>query len=151
MARYGLWSRTAERETLRCRNRRQAGTGRPGGESMARFLVHWFSIALALLVCTKILHGVRVDSLETLAVAALVLGFINAIIRPILVILTLPITVVTLGLFYFVINGLAFMLASAIVPGFAVDSFGWAMVGSLVVSAVSWFLGSFARRQDWRP
>ncbi len=118
---------------------------------MARFLVHWFSIALALLVCTKILHGVRVDSLETLAVAALVLGFINAIVKPILVILTLPITVVTLGLFYFVINGLAFMLASAIVPGFAVDSFGWAMVGSLVVSAVSWFLGSFARRQDWRP
>jgi len=117
---------------------------------MARFLVHWFSMALALLVCTKILPGVHVDSLETLAVAALVLGFINAIIKPILVILTLPITIVTLGLFYVVINGLAFALASEIVPGFVVDSFGWAIIGSLVVSAISWFLGSFARRQEWR-
>src|SRR6267378_1121653 len=109
---------------------------------MRRFLVHWFSIALALFVCTRILPGVHVDSFQTLAVAALVLGFINAIIKPILVILTLPITVLTLGLFYFVVNGFAFALASAVVPGFAVDSLWWAILGSLVVSLISWFVGT---------
>ncbi len=117
---------------------------------MRRFLVHWLSIALALLVCSKILPGVHVDSLETLAVAALVLGFINAIIKPILVILTLPITFLTLGLFYLVVNGIAFNLASVLVPGFVVDSFWWAILGSVVVSLVSWFVGGFTRRQDWR-
>ncbi len=117
---------------------------------MVRFLAHWIVTALALLVCTKILPGVHVDSLQTLAVAALVLGFINAIVRPILLILTLPITILTLGLFYFVINGIAFGLAAAIVPGFGVDSIGWAILGALVVSLISWFVGAFARRQDVR-
>ena len=117
---------------------------------MARFLAHWIVTALALLVCTKILPGVHVDSLQTLAVAALVLGFINAIVRPILLILTLPITILTLGLFYFVMNGIAFGLAAAIVPGFGVDSIGWAILGALVVSLISWFVGAFAPRQDVR-
>lgn len=117
---------------------------------MVRFLMHWIVTALALLVCTKILPGVHVDSLQTLAVAALVLGFINAIVRPILLILTLPITILTLGLFYFVINGIAFGLAAAIVPGFGVDSIGWAILGALVVSLISWFVGAFAPRQDVR-
>ena len=110
---------------------------------MGRFLVHWLSTALALFVCSRILPGVHVDSVATLAVAALVLGFINAIIRPILLFLTLPITLLTLGLFYFVVNGLAFALAAAVVPGFDVDSIGWAILGSIVVSLFSWFLGSF--------
>jgi len=110
---------------------------------MGRFLVHWLSTALALFVCSRILPGVHVDSVATLAVAALVLGFINAIIRPILLFLTLPITLLTLGLFYFVVNGLAFALAAWVVPGFDVDSIGWAILGSIVVSLFSWFLGSF--------
>lgn len=117
---------------------------------MVRFLMHWIGTALALFVCTKILPGVHVDSLQTLAVAALVLGFINAIVKPILLILTLPITILTLGLFYFVINGIAFGLAAAIVPGFGVDSIGWAILGALVVSLISWFVGAFAPRQDVR-
>ncbi len=114
---------------------------------MGRFLVHWFTTALALFVCSRILPGVHVDSYTTLAVAALVLGFVNAIIRPILLFLTLPITLVTLGLFYFVVNGLAFGLAAYLVPGFDVDSIGWAILGSIVVSLISWFLGSFGPRQ----
>ncbi len=91
---------------------------------MARFLVHWLSTAVALFVCSHIVPGVHVDSYATLAVASLVLGFINAIIRPILLFLTLPITLLTLGLFYFVVNGLAFAMAAWIVPGFDVDSIG---------------------------
>jgi putative membrane protein len=111
---------------------------------MRRFLTHWITIAVALGVCTWILPGVHVASIPALVVAALVLGFVNAIVRPILFVLTLPITVLTLGLFYVVVNGLAFGLAAALVPGFAVDSIGWAIVGALVVSLVSWFVGSFA-------
>jgi putative membrane protein len=114
---------------------------------MKHFLVHWFSTVLALLVCSRILPGVHVDSYTTLAVAALVLGFINAIIRPILLFLALPITVLTLGLFYFVVNGLAFALAAWVVPGFDVDSIVWAILGSIVVTLFSWFLGSFGRPQ----
>jgi len=114
---------------------------------MGRFLVHWLSTALALFVCSRILPGVHVDSPATLAVAALVLGFINAVIRPILLVLTLPITLLTLGLFYFVVNGLAFALAAWVVPGFDVDSIGWAILGSIIVSLFSWFLGSFGRPQ----
>lgn len=115
---------------------------------MGRFLTHWLSTALALFVCSRILPGVHVDSLSTLAVAALVLGFINAIVRPILVFLTLPITILSLGLFYFVVNGIAFALAAWIVPNFDVDSIGWAILGSLVVSLISWFVGAFGPRRD---
>ncbi|HEV8700838.1 MAG TPA: phage holin family protein [Candidatus Polarisedimenticolia bacterium] len=115
---------------------------------MGRFLTHWLSTALALFVCSRILPGVHVDSMSTLAVAALVLGFINAVVRPILLFLTLPITILSLGLFYFVINGFAFALAAYIVPGFGVDSIGWAILGSLVVSLISWFVGAFGPKRD---
>ena len=115
---------------------------------MGRFLTHWLSTALALFVCSRILPGVHVDSMSTLAVAALVLGFINAVVRPILLFLTLPITILSLGLFYFVINGIAFALAAWIVPGFGVDSIGWAILGALVVSLISWFVGAFGPRRE---
>ena len=77
---------------------------------------------------------------RALAVAALVLGLINAVVRPVLVILTLPITVVTLGLFYFVVNGLAFGFAAYLVPGFEVRSFVWAILGALLMGVLSWFI-----------
>jgi len=115
---------------------------------MGRFLMHWLSTALALFVGSRIIPGVHVDSMQTLAVAALVLGFINAIVRPILLFLTLPITILTLGLFYFVINGLSFALAAYIVPGFGVDSIGSAILGSLVVTLISWFVGAFGPKRD---
>ena len=88
------------------------------------------------------------SSLAALMIAALVLGFINAIVKPILILLTLPITIVTLGLFYLVVNGVAFGLAAALVPGFSVASFGWAILGALVVGLVSWFIGSFRSQED---
>lgn len=118
---------------------------------MTYFFLHWLTTAIALAAAAWILPGVTLTSLPALAAAALVLGFVNAIVRPILVVLTLPITLLTLGLFYLVVNGLAFGLAALLVPGFMVASFGWAMLGALVVSVISWFIGSFGARSDgWR-
>ena len=97
---------------------------------MVRFLMHFVVVALGLAAATKIVPGVQVDSLTTLLIAALVLGFVNAVIRPILTFLTLPITCLTLGLFYLVVNGLAFTLAAYVVPGFHVESFGIRHPGS---------------------
>jgi putative membrane protein len=110
------------------------------------FLLHWLTVAVALWLTTLIVGGVRVDSTVTLLIGALVLGLVNALVRPVLVLLTLPLTILTLGLFYLVVNGLVFGLAAALVPGFSVDSFGSAVLGALVVSIVSWIVGSILQR-----
>ena len=114
----------------------------------AGFLAHWLTTAGALGVTAWILPGVLVDSLASLAVSALVLGFVNAIVRPLLVLLTLPFTVLTLGLFYFIVNGIAFGLAAALVPGFTVTSLFTAVLGAFVVGVISWFVGIFRDRRD---
>lgn len=113
---------------------------------MKHFFTHWLTTAVALGVASWILPGVQVTSPTALAVAAFVLGFVNAVVKPVLVLLTLPITVVTLGLFYLVVNGLAFWLAAWLVPGFGVRSFLWAMLGALLVGTVSVFIGGFSQR-----
>lgn len=110
------------------------------------FLLHWLVTAVALAAADWILPGVRISSGKALAISALVLGFMNAIVRPILVVLTLPLTVLTLGLFYLVVNGLAFALAAYLVPGFQVRSLESAILGALIVSVVSWFIGSSRSR-----
>jgi putative membrane protein len=105
------------------------------------FLLHWLITAVALYVAAQVLAGVSVASWTSLAIGALLIGLVNAFVRPVLTILTLPITILTLGLFYLVVNGLAFALAAWFVPGFNVASFGSAILGALVVSIVSWLLG----------
>jgi putative membrane protein len=117
---------------------------------MGRFLAHWLTTAAGLGVCSWILPGVHVLSIPALLVAGLVLGFVNAIIKPILFVLTLPITILTLGLFYLVVNGTAFGLAAAVVPGFEIDSIGWAILGALIVSVISWFAGALAPEGERR-
>jgi len=117
---------------------------------MGRFLTHWVVTGLALAVAAWILPGVHVQSAVALAVAALVLGLVNAVVRPVLVLLTLPVTLLTLGLFYLVVNGVAFALAAAIVPGFAVDSLLSAMLGAFLVGLVSWFVGAPSQRDRVR-
>jgi putative membrane protein len=114
---------------------------------MVGFLVHWLVLAIALFVTTRLVGGVLVNSYATLAVAALVIGFVNAIVKPVLVILSLPLTILTLGLFYLVVNGACLMLAAALVPGFTVRSWGSAILGALVLSVVSWLLSSVLTRQ----
>jgi putative membrane protein len=113
---------------------------------MGGFLVHTVILAIAIWITAQIVSGITIASWAALAIAALVLGIVNAIVRPILVILTLPITVLTLGLFYLVINGVAFGLAAAFVPGFQVGSWTAAILGALLTSVISWFLGIFVRR-----
>jgi putative membrane protein len=113
---------------------------------MAGFLVHTIVLAVAIWITAQVVSGVTIASWGALAIAALVLGVVNAIVRPILLILTLPITVLTLGLFYLVINGIAFGLAAAVVPGFQVASWTAAILGALLTSVISWFLGIFVRR-----
>jgi putative membrane protein len=111
------------------------------GLDIRSFLVHWLVTAIALAVSARIVAGIDFSSTGVLLVAALVLGLVNAVVRPVMVILTLPITVLTLGLFYLVVNGVALALAAALVPGFRVASLGSAILGALVVSLVSFLLG----------
>ncbi|MGA0611188.1 phage holin family protein [Caldimonas sp. KR1-144] len=97
-------------------------------------LVRWLLLAAALLLVAHLYSGVTVQSFGSAMIAALVLGLFNAIVRPILVVLTLPVTVVTLGLFLFVINALMFYWAAGLLDGFQVRGFGAAVVGSLIYS-----------------
>jgi len=99
---------------------------------------------LAVIVAAYILPGVAVYGLLTAIVVAILLAAVNAVVRPILILLTLPATILTLGLFIFVINALMVMLVAWLVPGFAVLNFWWALLFSLVVSVVSFVLYGFA-------
>lgn len=99
--------------------------------------------ALALLLAAQIVPGVVVAGLYSALVAAVVLGLLNVLVKPVLVILTLPITVVTLGLFIFVINTLLLMFAASFIEGFTVSGFSAALLGSIVVSVVSTIANKF--------
>jgi putative membrane protein len=109
-------------------------------------LINWLITTLAVLVAAYLLPGVTVRNFFAGLLTALVLGLVNAILRPVLVVLTLPLTVVTLGLFIFVINALLVLLTSAIVPGFEVRSFWWALLFSLFFSIVSIILHKIVPR-----
>ena len=97
-------------------------------------LVRWLLLAAALLLVAHIYPGVVVGSFGSAMVAALVLGLLNTLLRPLLVLLTLPVTVLTLGLFLFVINALMFYFAASMLNGFQVAGFGAALIGSLIYS-----------------
>ena len=101
-----------------------------------KLLVKWLLSAAALLAVAHLYNGVVVQSFSAALVAALVIGLLNAALRPILIILTLPVTILTLGLFLFVINALLFYWASALLDGFQVRSFGAALIGSLLYSLI---------------
>ena len=107
-------------------------------------LVKWLISALIIIVIAYILPGAEVSGFIAAIVAALVIGLINAFIKPVLIILTLPINILTLGLFTFVINALLIMLASAIVPGFTVKNFWWALLFSLLLSIINYFVQTWS-------
>ncbi|HEV2054379.1 MAG TPA: phage holin family protein [Methylomirabilota bacterium] len=107
------------------------------------FLVRVAVNALAIVLAASILPGISVDGIVPALAAAVLLGLVNAFVRPVLLILTLPITLVTLGLFLLVLNGLCFWLVASLVKGFHVAGFGSAMLGALVISAVSWIVTAF--------
>ena len=103
-----------------------------------RLFIGWAVNALCLMAIPYILPGVQITGFVAALIAALVIGLLNVIIKPILFLLTLPISILTLGLFTFVLNGLMFWLASKFLDGFTVVNFGWAMAGALVYSLISW-------------
>jgi putative membrane protein len=103
-----------------------------------RLLIGWAINALCLLAIPYILPGVQISGFVAALVAALVIGLLNIIIKPILFILTLPVTILTLGLFTLVLNGLMFWLAARFLDGFSVTNFGWAMAGALTYTLISW-------------
>jgi putative membrane protein len=109
---------------------------------MLKLLLAWLINALSLLTVAYVMPGIEVASFWTAMVAAVVLGLVNAFLRPILILLTLPATVLTLGLFIFVINGLLFWLVGSHLQGFVVAGFWPAFFGAIVYSVVSWALAS---------
>ena len=102
-------------------------------------LINWLASALVILIAAYILPGVSIVSFWTALLVALVMGILNVLVKPLLILLTLPITLVTFGLFLVVINALVVLLASAIVPGFHVDGFWWAVLFSIIVSIINMF------------
>jgi putative membrane protein len=109
---------------------------------MVGFLIRAAVVGLGLWLASRIVPGVTFASNESLILAALLLGAVNAVVRPILVILTLPITILTLGLFLLVVNGLMVELVAHFLQGFQVDGLGTAILVSLVVSLTSWIVSS---------
>lgn len=103
-------------------------------------LLRWILSALSLMLVTYLVPGIAVASFYSALWAALVLGLINALVRPVLILLTLPVNILTLGLFTLVINALLFWLASSVVKGFNVSGFWPAFWGALAVSVISWIL-----------
>ena len=105
-----------------------------------RLLIAWLLHTLALIAVAYLLPGVSVASFGSALIAALVLGLVNTVIRPLLILLTLPVTILTLGLFIFVINGLLFWLVGSFIQGFVVAGFWWGVFGAIVYSLISWLL-----------
>lgn len=105
-------------------------------------LLVWLLNAVALLAVAYLLPGITVASFGSALVAALVLGLLNSLVKPVLVLLTLPITVVTLGLFLIVLNALLFWFAGSILKGFQVSGFWWAVIGALLYSLISGLLSA---------
>ena len=100
-------------------------------------IVRWIVNTLALFIVVSVVPGFHYRSIVTLLIAAAVLGLLNAIIRPILFVLTLPLTVVTLGLFLVILNAIMLEMTAWAVPGFRIDTFGWAVIGAIVLGLIS--------------
>jgi len=105
-----------------------------------KLLLVWLINAFALIAVAYLMPGVSVASFTTALVAALILGLINAVVRPVLVLLTLPVTLITLGLFIFVLNGLLFWFVGSFIQGFVVQGFWSGVFGAIVFSLISWLL-----------
>lgn len=110
---------------------------------MLSFFLRWLITAVSLLITARIVPGIEIKDFTVALIAAVALGLINAIIRPLLILFTLPLTILTLGLFIFVVNAISFSLASYFIRGFEVESFFAALFGSIVVSIISGVLNGF--------
>jgi len=107
------------------------------------FLLHWAITALSLWVASRVFRGISFADTSSLVISALLLGFANAIVKPLLIVLTLPLTLLTFGLFLLVINALMILLVSALVRGFKVSGFWTAFFASIFIAVLSWVIGAF--------
>jgi len=107
-----------------------------------RFLLRLLLNGVAVFLAAQLIPGIGIASPGAALAAGIVLGLVNAIIRPLLILLTLPVTLVTLGLFIFVVNAICLALAAWFVPGFTIAGFGSALIGALVISIISWLLSA---------
>lgn len=110
-----------------------------------RYVVRFIAVIVGLFLAAKYVQGIIIPDLQTAIIVALVLGILNLIVRPILAILTLPLTILTLGLFTFILNAGLFWFAGSFVKGFEVQGFVAALFGSLIVSSVSWLAHMITR------
>ena len=113
---------------------------------MSGIIIRWLTSTGAIIFTSYLLSGIHVDGFLTALFAAAMLGILNALFRPIALLITLPINILTLGLFTFVINALMLKMASGVISGFNVDGFGSAILGSLMISVICWLLNSFIDR-----
>jgi len=113
------------------------------GGFMFGFFLRWSVNLLALVIAGSLIPGIRIQSIQMGMIAAAILGVVNAVIRPLVLILTLPINLLTLGLFTLVINAAMLKLVADVVPGFVIESFRAAFLGALLISLISWVLNIF--------
>ena len=116
---------------------------------MIQFVVRWFMLAIAIIFASYVLDGIRVESFFSAFFAAAFLGLLNAFFRPILIVITLPINILSMGFFTFVINAILLKMVSGVIAGFEVYGFWTAIFGSLIISAANWFLSSVLQRQKY--
>ena len=114
---------------------------------MKGILIRWLILTAAIMVASYLISGIEVQGFLSAFLAAAILGVLNAFFRPILIVLTLPLNILTLGLFTFVINALLLEMASGVIGGFEVHGFWSAVLGSLIISVVNWLLSSFVTEQ----
>ena len=115
-----------------------------------RFVFRWTVTTIAVMVASSVIRGIRYDTVAALIGASLLLGILNAFVRPFLLIISVPLILLTLGLFILVLNGLLLLLVPHVVVGFHVDNFWSAFWGAIVISLVSWLLSAFFRGSDGR-
>ena len=119
--------------------------------NMFEFLAHWGITALSLWVASFIFHGISFSNKQSLLISALLLGLANAIIRPVVIFLTIPLTIFTFGFFLLVINALMMLLVSSVVPGFKVSGFWTAFFASIFIAVLSFFVGLFIFQASDNP
>jgi putative membrane protein len=118
---------------------------------VADFIAHWVVTALSLWLASFIFHGIRFENRSSLFVSALLLGLANAVIRPVVILLTIPLTIVTFGFFLLVINALMMLMVSTMVKGFKVSGFWTAFFASIFISILSFIVGLFIFQSSGNP
>ncbi len=107
---------------------------------MSIYLIHWLLASLTIMITAYLVPGIHVDGFIAALIAAIVIGIVNTLVWPILTVITLPLTIITFGLFLFVVNGLALKIAAALSPGFTIDGFMPAVFGSIILTILGWLV-----------